>query len=164
MNGHHLSTKASVAFPVAPGVHQHTTEVSQQETQGMHFPLEHPACWPSLHVPPGRQAPSSTLLSSRSLCALRQGFQLVVEHSTPMVLDTGPAAALWSTVFSGCPVVGLYRVEHVTLNHALPLPVFYRRCYTGRSSTKLGHRSVLLCVGSPSLSSLGLGQFAKSDS
>lgn len=90
MNGHHLRTRASVALPVAPGGHQHITEVSQQETQGIHFPLEHPACWASLLVLPGRQAPSSTLLSSSSLCALRQGFQLVLEHSTLMVLDTGP--------------------------------------------------------------------------
>lgn len=59
----------------------------------MHLPLEYPACWASLLVPPGRQAPSSTLLSSRSLCALRQGFQLVLEHSTPMMLDTGPLLA-----------------------------------------------------------------------
>lgn len=163
MNGHHLRTRASVALPVAPGGHQHITEVSQQETQGIHFPLEHPACWTSLLVLPGRQAPSSTLTFLPFPLCSETGFSAGVGALHPHGAGHWPSA-LWSTVSSGCPVAGLCRVEHVALNHALPLPVFYRSYYTGRSSTKLGYRLVLLCMGSPSLSSLDSGQFAKSDS
>lgn len=156
MNGHHLSTRASGAVPVAPGVHQHTTEASQQETQSCI------SLWSTEHAGLAyvftRKAGSKqhpTFLPF-PLCS-ETGFSAGVGALHPH------GAGLWSTVSSGCPVAGLCRVAHVALNHALLLPVFYRSYYTDRSSTKLGRRSVLLCVGSPSLSSLGSGQFAKSE-
>lgn len=144
MNGHHCSSRASAAVPMVPGVHS-TTEVSQQEAQGMHFPLEHSTYWP------GKAGPKRhpTFLTFPVFC--ETGFlaragegSLVLEHSSPMMLDTGPVAFLWCTL--GFPRQVPAERSSLPLIMSCPLPLLHRSCCSpGKSSPKLGHRPAVLC-------------------
>lgn len=144
MNGHHRSSRASAAVPMVPGVHS-TTEVSQQEAQGMHFPS-----WSTQHTGPGRQAKRHpTFLTFPVFC--ETGFSgragegsLVLEHSSPMMLDTGPVAFLWCTL--GFPRQVRVERSSLPLIMSCPLPLLHRSCCSpGKSSPKLGHRPAVLC-------------------